>query len=465
MEQKNNGSLSIWQKLGYGVGDFGANFCWTFVAAFIMIYCTNQLGVSAGVVGTLLLFSKVLDGITDVFMGSIIDRTHHPMGKARFWYFISAFPVAVFTYLIFNVPASFTDTTKYIYVFITYTLMGAVFYTMNNVAYSTLMALVSRDPRDRVQMGSFRYIFAILAGVSISYLTSGLVERFGGGQRGWRMVSLLYAVVCLVVLMIPVLSVRELPEDGPQEHPEPERSRSPERAGFLETFRELFQNKYFVLILLYYFFMYLFSGISSGLGVFYVTYCLHDPKVLGTISLASYIPTVVTLLFVAQITGRFGIRKSAFVGHLIALAGSIVALVGGLQGAVSLLLLGLVIRGFGIAPMSGSVNALIAATDDYSELKLGRRMTGTFFSCSSVGLKVGSGLGTAISGILLDLFGFKGELAVQSASTVNAIQWSYLLPNILFPLATLIILCFMNVEQDLKRLRQEKGVDASTAQR
>lgn len=451
MEQSTK-RLPLWRKLGYGVGDFGANCCWTFSASFMLLYFTNVLGISAGIVGTLIMISKILDGFTDVFMGNIIDNTHKRMGKARFWLLVSTIPLAICTYLLFNVPASFNDGTKYAYIFIVYTLMGAVFYTMNNIAYSTLMALCSKDPRDRVQMGSFRYIFAILSGVVIQFATSDMVEMLGGGQQGWRMVSLIFSVLCFVILMVPILCVKELPDEELNENKQAKEKENSD-LSFWTTLKLILKNKYFVLILLYYFFMYLFSFISSGLGIYYTTYCLGKPSVLGSIGLCSYIPTIIVLTMVDKITGRFGIRRSAFFGHCIALAGTIVALFGGLANAVPMLLAGLFIRGLGMAPMSGSVNALIAATDDYSELTIGRRMTGAFFSCSSVGIKVGTGVGTAVCGFLLDLGKYDGTLLEQAASTVAVIKWSYLLPNVLFPVATLIILSFLDVEETTKKLR------------
>lgn len=451
--------LPLWRKLGYGVGDFGANCCWTFSASFMLLYFTNVLGISAGVVGTLIMVSKILDGFTDVFMGNIIDRTHNRMGKARFWLLLSTIPLAISTYLLFNVPASFNENTKYVYIFVVYTLMGAVFYTMNNIAYSTLMALCSKDPRDRVQMGSFRYIFAMISGIVIQYATSGLVETFGGGQQGWRMVSLIFSVLCFVILMVPILCVKELPEDELNEHEDNKKGKVKENSdlGLWLTLKTIVKNKYFVLILLYYFFMYLFSFISSGLGIYYTTYCLGKPAVLGSIGLCSYVPTVIVLTMVDKITGKFGIRRSAFFGHCIALIGTIVALFGGLANAVPFLLAGLFIRGIGMAPMSGSVNALIAATDDYSELTIGRRMTGAFFSCSSVGIKVGTGVGTAVCGFLLDFGRYNGALAVQEAFTVNVIKWSYLLPNVLFPITTLIILSMLDVEDAVKKIRAKNS--------
>ncbi len=132
--------MPLWRKIGYGIGDLGSNFCWTFVASFVLIYFTNTLGISAAIVGSIIMFSRILDGVTDLFMGQIIDRTKSKMGKARFWYFLSSFPVAIMTFLIFNVP-NFNNTGKYIYIAIMYTVMGAVFYTMNNIAYSSLIAL------------------------------------------------------------------------------------------------------------------------------------------------------------------------------------------------------------------------------------------------------------------------------------------------------------------------------------
>lgn len=286
MENQNNEmkSLPLIRKIGYGIGDAGSNFCWTFVASFIMLYCTNVLGVSAAVVGTIMMFSKVLDGITDVIMGRIIDATHSRMGKARFWYFVSSFPVAIFTFLLFNVPAGFSENTKYVYIFIVYTLMGAVFYTMNNIAYSTLTALVTKNPKDRVQMGSYRFICAIISVLFMSSVTMGFVEKFGGGQQGWRTVSIIYSILCLVLLLIPVIAVKELPEEELRDSNNSAAAK--EEVGLVRGFLLLLKNKYFIMILLIYLVQYLSGGITQGMGIYFATYQMGDPSLLGAISMA-----------------------------------------------------------------------------------------------------------------------------------------------------------------------------------
>lgn len=443
-------SLPLMRKIGYGIGDAGSNFCWTFIASFIMIYCTNTLGVSAAVIGTLMMISKVLDGISDVFMGRIIDATHSKMGKARFWYFISSFPTAFFTFLLFNVPGTFTENTKYVYIFIIYTLIGAVFYTMNNIAYSSLTALCTKNPKDRVQMGSYRFIFAIIAVLVMSSATMGLVEQFGGGQKGWRAVSIIYSIVCLVLLLVPVFAVKELTEEELSDGRNEEKK---DDVGFFKGLLLLLKNKYFLMILALYLITYLASGITGGIGIYYATYQLGNPALYGTLNMAGMLPIVVVLPFVPQITAKFGMRNSIMLGNAIGILGGILIIVGGVTGNFMFILAGLAIKAIGSGPQTGALNAIIAETDEYSYLKFGQRLTGTIYSCSSVGIKVGTGIGTALCGFILDFSGFDGTKAVQTATAVSAINWTFLLVQVLPTLLVIVIFYFLKVEKENKELR------------
>ena len=453
MNNKKEKDLSLIQKLGYGVGDAGSNFSWTFIASFFLIYCTNTLGISAAVVGTLLMFSKVLDGISDVFMGSIIDKTHHKMGKARFWYFVSAFPTVIFTFILFNIPGTFNDTTKYVYVFIVYTLIGAVFYTMNNIAYTSLSALCTKNPKDRVQMGSFRTIFAIAAVLVMSYVTTNLVDTFGGGQKGWRMVSLIYAAISLVLLLIPVFAVKELPEE--ELEGEVQSNTSKENISVLQSFRLLLKNKYFIMILVLYLVFYLAGGITSGMGIYFATYQLGNPALLGTLSMVSMVPILIVMPILAGFTSKFGMRNVCIAGHAIGIVGMIFIMIGGLQANFTFILIGFIIKSFGSAPQSGTMAAITAEADEYSYLKYGHRITGTIFSCSSVGIKIGTGLGTALTGFLLDWGGFDGTADVQTAGALATINWSYLLSQAVLPIVCIIIFYFLKVEKENKQLRSK----------
>ena len=447
-------SLSLIRKIGYGVGDAGSNFCWTFIASFIMIYCTNTLGISAAVIGTLMMISKVLDGITDVFMGRIIDATHSKMGKARFWYFVSSFPVAIFTFILFNVPGSFTENTKYAYIFIIYTLIGAVFYTMNNIAYSTLTALCTKNPKDRVQMGSYRFIFAAVGILFLSFCTSGLLEYFGGGQKGWTAVSLIYSIICLVLLLVPVFAVHELPEEELREAVGTDKKK--DEPGFFKGIVLLLKNKYFLLILALYLVKYMGSGLTSGLGIYFATYQLGNASLLGTLSLAGILPAAVALPFVPALTSKLGMSKAVMTSNIVGVLTCVPVVIGGLTGNFTLVLIGMALRAVASAPQTGAMNAIIAETDEYSNLKFGHRMTGMIYSCSSVGIKIGTGPGTALCGFILDLGGFDGMAQTQTAKAVATINWSYLLAVIVPMLLAAVLFYFMKVEEDNKRMRAEK---------
>ena len=361
--------------------------------------------------------------------------------------------VAFFTFLLFNVPSGFTKNTQYVYIFIAYTLMGVVFYTMSNIAYSSLTALVTKNQKERVQLGSYRFIFAGLAVILIGTFTSDLVEYFGGGQHGWTIVSLIYSLICFVFLFIPVLAVKELSDSELMESGN--ETEKENKIGFIESVKLLFKNKYFIMLLVWYLVMYLASGVTSGLGIYYTTYKLNNAGLLGTLSMVGMIPAMIILLFVPQLTEKFGIRRVSIWGAVFGIAGGILALIGGnTEFCFIAIVIGLVGKSAGTAPMRGGVNALIAAADDYSALKFGKRVTGMMYSCSSVGLKVGTGFGTAVTGILLEFAKFNGTTEAQSAFTVSVINYGYILAVVIPSVVTLLVLVFLNVEKENKRMRE-----------
>ena len=136
--------LNWFNKIGYGSGDIAGNVVYAFLSTFMMFYLTDTVGMNVGIVGTLMAVSKLFDGVTDLFFGSLIDKTHTKMGKARPWMIYGFIGCAVCLAAIFMVPASWGQTAQYAYFFITYTLLNAVFYTANNIAYASLTALITK---------------------------------------------------------------------------------------------------------------------------------------------------------------------------------------------------------------------------------------------------------------------------------------------------------------------------------
>ena len=136
--------LKWYNKVGYGSGDIAGNVVYAFLSSFVMIYLTNTVGLNPGIVGTLIAVSKLLDGVTDIFFGSLIDKTHSKMGKARPWMLYGYIGCAITLVAIFAIPTNLGQFAQYAWFLIAYTLLNAVFYTANNIAYSALTALVKR---------------------------------------------------------------------------------------------------------------------------------------------------------------------------------------------------------------------------------------------------------------------------------------------------------------------------------
>lgn len=106
------------------------------------------------------------------------------------------------------------------------------------------------------------------------------------------------------------------------------------------------------------------------------------------------------------------------------------------------------VASLGMCPLQGDLNAVIASASDYTYLITGKRIDGTMYSCTSLGVKIGGGLGTAISGWLLAASGFiEGGAAVQPDSVITMLNVMYLwLPAIFCALVT-FLLTKLNVEK------------------
>lgn len=446
--------LKWYNKIGYGSGDIAGNVVYALLSAFVMIFLTDTVGLNAGIVGTLIAVSKLLDGISDVFFGAMIDRTHSRMGKARPWMLYGYFGCAVCLVAIFVIPAGISEFAQYAWFFIAYTLLNAGFYTANNIAYSALTALVTKNNHERVQMGSIRFMFAFGTSMLIQTITVGCVAYFGGGASAWRTVAILYAIVGVISNSLSVWSVKELP---PEELADGEGSRDSqekeETYHLAEAFRLLAGNKYYLMICASYILMQIYSA-TLNMGIYFMTYVLKNANLLGVFSWAINIPMIIGLLFTPALVARWkGMYRLNLYGYLLGTAGRLGVMIAGYMGSVPLMLLCTAAAAIGMSPLQGDMNALIATCSEYTFLKTGKRVDGTMYSCTSLGTKLGGGIGTAIAGWLLAFSGYVGGAAEQTDSCINMLHFMYLWLPFVFNLLIMLILTRMDVEKANEELR------------
>ena len=445
--------LKWYNKIGYGSGDIAGNVVYAFLSSFVMIYLTNTIGLSAGIVGTLIAVSKLFDGFTDIFFGSMIDRTHSKLGKARPWMLYGYIGCAVTLAAIFAVPTSWGSTAQYIWFFIAYTLLNGVFYTANNIAYSALTSLVTKNSKERVQMGSYRFIFAFSTSLFIQSVTIGFVAMCKGGAAAWRTVAIVYAVIGLIVNTISVFSVKELSEEELYEKEWEEKKPEGEKFGLAEAFKLLIANKFYLIICGVYILQQLYGAMINA-GIYYMTYVLKNENLYGVFSWAINIPLIIALIFTPTLVGRWkGMYKLNLRGYMLAVVGRGLVVFAAYQGSVALMLLFTAVAALGQGPWQGDMNAVIASCSEYTYLTKGKRVDGTMYSCTSLGVKVGGGIGTAIAGWMLEFSKFDGKLAVQPDSCIRMLHVMYLWLPLAINLVIMLVLSRMNVEETNAKIK------------
>lgn len=166
-----DGRISVREKISYGFGDVACNVVFALTMSLSTYFYTDVVGMSAALAGTILLLSRIFDGISDVIVGILVDRTKSRFGKARAWVLWMTVPYGVSAVLLFMVPAHATTVVQGIYVFITYNLAVTFVYTALNLPYGTLAAMMTRNQNERAIINIFRMGMAPVGNMIVTAAT------------------------------------------------------------------------------------------------------------------------------------------------------------------------------------------------------------------------------------------------------------------------------------------------------
>lgn len=427
-----NEKVSFREKLAYGLGDAGCNFVWTVMGSFLTLYYTDNVGISAGIIGTIMLITRILDGFSDIGMGFIIDRTNTKMGKARPWILLTAPLMAIAMILIFNVPSGFSERGKIIYISATYVFLAVIVYTACNLAYSTLLSLITPNQKERTSLSTYRFICTMVATLFISYETMNIIDRFG-----WGGMSVIFGIASMILLMITFFGTKESNTE--------EISEKKEKVNIIEGFKLLFKNKYFIFASLIFVINYAATGSAMGISIYYAKDVLGNSGIFGTLMLAGLLPVLLGLFFFPWFVNKFGKWKCLVVGYICQMVGYIMIFT--MPTNITIVLIALAIKGIGGIPHTAGMFAFIADVADYSEWKTGVRIDGLIYSAVSFGMKVGTGLGGAIVGWGLSLGKYNPALEVQSESALQAIKALYSSIPLAMIIVGMIILLMSNLDK------------------
>lgn len=448
----------IVERFSYGCGDFGCNIIYTAMSAFLMIYYTDYVGVSSLAVGTIMMVSRVFDGISDIIMGVIVDRTRSRFGKARPWLLRMCIPFAVSGVLLFSVPVAWPSTPKLVYVFITYNLVSSVIYTAINVPYSALNALMTQDPYERSVLSIYRNLLATAGTLTINTCTLPLVEYFGDNASAWTKTFCVLGLLAVVAFLINFFGTTERVRAASTEKD------STQNVPFGVGIRALFQNKYWIMMtgmLALFFLMY---SVNGGATVFYAKDVLGDRDLVGTINGIFNLVQILGMFFIAMLVKKYGKRNVFAIGLVFDIAGMLILNFS--AGSMLLIVVSSVIRGVGNACGGATMWAMVSDTIDYGEWKTGVRTEGLVNSACSFGYKIGNGIGSALLGLILELGGYVGEAAVQTVSAITSIKICFVWIPMGVYAAGLVIMQFYHLDKEfdgiMKDLKDRAGRKAES---
>lgn len=448
--------VPIFEKTCFLIGGLGPGMIQIFVASYLMIYYTNVAGISAGIAGSVIAVSKLLDGVSDIVMGHILNNTNSRYGKARPWMLRMALPSAVCLFLAFAVPESLGNTGKIVYVFVTYNLLNTVCYTALGLANSALRGYITENQKER---GFFGGMFMLLATFSTIVMASTILQicrAVGGGdsftQKGWSAMILIYAVIVAVTTLIGFLFTNERvtianrireQENGQAEAEDGKKEVKGEKVSLLVSLKALLLNKYWVIFVVAMVMVTLNASFSST-ALYYAQYVLGDELLYTPIS---NIKTIVSLVGIALgFVGmaKFKKRDCVVVGMLFIVVGLLIPMLG--FENMTMISIGAGLAGIGTGLAGCVLPGMLTDTLTYGQWRFGFDMMGIGAAGYSFSSKLSGSLGTLLLGWTMTLTHFVEKAATQSATAIAGLKAMYTwIPGILI---TIALVCMLRYDLD-----------------
>lgn len=454
--------LSVKEKVGYALGDTAANFVWRGVIFFLPFFHTDVLGITAAASGTLLLVCRVWDGVTDIGMGMVADRTRTRWGMYRPWILWSAVPFGILSVLTFWAP-DLSYTGRLLWAYATYSGL-IVLYTMNNVPYNALMGVISPNPTERATVSSYRFVFAFLGGLFMQGLAIALVDYFGQhetlvglfGQRGealgYKVTMSVFALVAIGLFVVTFLTTRERVQPIAM------------TSSLGRDLKDLFANRPWTVLFGVGILFVTFTTLKASATMYYFVHYVGDRGMAAAFMSVGLLGAMAGAALTGVLTERLGKRRLMLYAIGVAVVSSALLYLPGPGDVVSMFVLSTITE-FATGPIVTLFFAMLADTADYSEWVNRRRATGLVYSAGTVAMKFGSGVGGAVNGWMLAWFGYvAASNAVQTAVTIEGIRLLISLIPALVGLLMLGVFLFYRLdERMLARIEADLAVRRAEA--
>lgn len=428
--------LSIGEKAGYALGDMAANFVFQAMLALQLDFYTHTFGLTAAQAGTLFLVVGLGVACFNPVMGMIADRTKSKWGKFRPWLLWTAVPFGIISILTFTTP-QLRPGAKILYAWITYVLLRVI-YTVNNVPYASLTAVMTQDPDERTSISSYRQIAANSAGFIVQSLAVPLVFFLGRGDsaRGYQLTMGLLSILSVVFFVISFFVTEERIQPDPQQ-----------QTSLGQDLSDLFSNRAWVVLFLVTLFYFSAIVVRGNVMLPYFRFVAGNANLFAWFNGFGLAALLLGVALSTAVSVRVG-KRELFIGSMI-LAGLLsMALFVIPPHSTYVIIATEVLRQFSFGLSGPILWAMMGDVADYGEWKTKRRATGAVTGGIVFALWAGLALGGAVAGWLLSAYGLISIADVQTVHTQAGIVLTASIYAGLFFLAAAICLFFYPLNRE-----------------
>ena len=448
--------------LGYLLGPAGALLLNAVLATYFNVYYTDFLKLTSVWCGIFLtifpIISKVVDAITNLVMGYLIDHTHTVQGKARPWLLLSAPLITISGILLFAVPSA-SITVQAIWVILSYNLFYSFAYTIFNMSHNLMVPLSTRDTTQRGGLSVFNQISTIMmSGILVALIFPMVImPAIGVDKNKWIILMSILSIMALPLTLLEYYFTKERVTEETREEVN-------ESVSFKTQLKAIFTDKYMIIIYLY-FLIYTFgSSIKNMSLVYFCNYVLgtyNDGKTQTLLSVIGGIPMGIGIFAVWPIAKKIGKRNATLAGFVLYSIGSAICWM--FSKNLTIMLIGQFIKNIGGLPCSYVFMALFADVLDHLEWKTGFRSDGTAMSIYNI---IAVAIVGVCQGAFNGLLSHAGYIApkivngqtvavVQSDTVQNVITFGFVGLEVFTSLILAVLLIFLNVEKDIDKKQAE----------
>ncbi len=395
--------LSFTEKSGYALGDLAANFVFQAMLALQLDFYTHTFGLTAAQAAKLFLVVGLGVACLNPIMGVIADRTSTKWGKFRPWLLWTALPFGIIGVLTFTTP-NISPAAKIIYAWTTYILLRII-YTVNNVPYASLTAVMTSDPDERTSIASYRQIAANSAGFIVASLAIPMVRFFGHGDdaRGYQYTMGLLSALSVIFFIVAFFATKERIQPDPKQ-----------KTDLGQDLSDLFKNRPWVVLFLATLFYFTAIVIRGNVMLPYFRFVSGNVDLFAWFNGFGLASLLAGVACSTSVSIRVGKRR-LFIASMLLSGIFNMALFVIPPSSTILIIASEVLRQFAYGLSGPIIWAMMGDVADYGEWKTGRRASGTVTSAVVFALWAGLALGGAIAGGLFAFYGFVSEAQVQSA--------------------------------------------------